>query len=123
MANQPEIANGKRDRETANERQRVPEGVRREEGARGSGEWAAGLAGTSGMARQSPEGPHKKAATAFAGSFKVMPPLARCRDIQMVGLSPLGVHGQAQLESSPVPSPALSPHTMEKIHRGDGQLK
>lgn len=51
---------------------------------------------------------------------QVMPPLARCRDIQTVGLSPLGLQVQAQLESSPLSSPALSTHTMEKIHRGDG---
>lgn len=49
---------------------RAPGGAGRGEGARGLGERAADLGGTAGMSRQSPGGPHKKAATAFPGSHK-----------------------------------------------------
>lgn len=57
--------NGKRDRETGRQPTKDREDPRRserEEGDRGPGEWAAGPVGTSGMARQNPGGPHKKAA-------------------------------------------------------------
>lgn len=83
MASQPEIAKQREAGKQGDSQwktERTLEGVRREEGARGPGEWTAGPAVTAGMARQNPGG------HSIRGSLQgqVRPLLARCRDIQTV---------------------------------------